>query len=254
MGEEFGGRQESHGNTRINRHLREQGEFAVNEARDLYDDQTPLPSTYVPISDQRNQALGQITDIAGADRQTGIGTREWEKVMSGAYLDPDSNPWMQEIVNRSVGSAMSAPQSGYAAGGRFGSGAMANAQADAGQNTAARLWGGNYNTERQNMMAAMGQTGQVQQNQYGAPTMLGKVGMEYEQDMANQQAEELRQHQYPYAKLEQFQSFLTGNPLMAESRTTATQVQPFQWGTALMGGLGELFSPSFPGMGGGETP
>jgi hypothetical protein len=251
MGEEFGGRQESHGNTRINRHLREQGEFAVNEARDLYDDQTPLPSTYVPISDQRNQALGQITDIAGADRQTGIGTREWEKVMSGAYLDPDSNPWMQEIVNRSVGSAMSAPQSGYAAGGRFGSGAMANAQADAGQNTAARLWGGNYNTERQNMMAAMGQTGAMQNQQYADATMMGRVGLEYEQDQSNVQSEALRQHQYPYAKLEQFQSYLTGNPLMAESRTEMISKQPFQWGQALMGGIGGLFNP-LKGMMGGD--
>jgi hypothetical protein len=122
--------------------------------------------------------------------------------------------------------------------------------ADAGQATAARLWGGNYNMERQNMMSALGQTGQMQQLQYADPTMLGRVGMEYEQDMANQQAEALRQHQYPYAKLEQFQSFLTGNPLMAESRSDVAQVQPFQWGQALTGALGSMLSP--PSIGGGD--
>jgi hypothetical protein len=147
---------------------------------------------------------------------------------------------------------MSGPQSGFAQGGRFGSGAMANAMADAGQNTAARLWGGNYNMERQNMMAAMGQTGQMQQQQYADATMMGRIGMEYEQDQRNVQAEAMRQHQYPYAKLEQFQSYLTGNPLMAESQTAGVSKQPFQWGQALIGGVGGLLNPMKGMFGGGE--
>ncbi len=252
MGSSFGGRQEQQSNTRINRDLRSHSKFALGEARGLYEDATPLPSMYTPMSDQRQAALSQIAKTAQAGGAAKTGLDEWNKVMSGAYLDPDSNPWMQEIVDRSVGSAMGAPQSGFAAGGRFGSGAMANAMADAGQETAARLWGGNYNMERQNMMAALGQTGSMQNLQYADPLMLGKVGMEYEQDVANQQAEALRQHQYPYAKLEQFQSYLTGNPLMGESSTTTSSVQPFQWGQALIGGIGGLMNP-MKGMFGGET-
>jgi len=238
----LGGRQENIGKTRAHKLIRKEGKYALGEARNLYDDDTPLPSQYVPISEQREQALGQMTNIANAGAVSETGLDEWQKIMSGAYLDPNSNPWMQDIVDRSVGSAMSGPQSGYAAGGRFGGGAMASAMANAGQATASRLWGGNYNMERANMMSAMGQTGQMQQQQYADATMLGKIGMEYEQDQAGQQAEALRQHQYPYSKLEQFQSYLTGNPLMGESTSINVAEQPFQWGQALVGGVGSLFA------------
>jgi len=254
MGEAFGGRQELVSNTKINRHIKEQGTFAAGEARSLYDDQTPLPSGYTPMSSQRRGALDQIMQTSQDSSISRQGVDEWQKVMSGAYLDPDSNPWMQDIVDRSVGSAMSGPQSGFAMGGRFGSGAMAHAQADAGQATASRLWGNNYNMERQNMMAAMGQTGAMEQAQYAPAMMQGKVGMEYEADQAGRQAEEMRQYQYPYAKLEQFQSYLTGNPLMAESYSEQVAKQPFQWGQALVGGIGGLFSGlgGAGGMGGGK--
>jgi len=244
MGAAFGGRQEQYSNTRINRHMRKQGEFALDEARNLYNDDASLPSGYVGISDQRQGALDQMMRTSNSQNSAArVGGKEWQKTMSGAYLDPDSNPWMQEIVDRSVGGAMAGPQSGFSSGGRFGSGAMANAMADAGQNTAARLWGGNYQAERQNMMTAMGQTGQMQQLQHADATMQGKVGMEYEQDTRNQQAEEMRQFQYPYAKLDQFLSQMGANPLMGESSSDVAMVQPFQWGQALMGGIGGLFNP-----------
>lgn len=251
MGPSFGGRQEQYSNTRINRDLRKQGEFALGEARNLYDNQQPLPSMYTPMSQQRQEALSRISKLSQEGDISGKGIAEWQKVMGGDYLDPDSNPWMQEVVDRSVSSSMSGPQSGFAQGGRFGSGAMANAQADAGQATAARMWGGNYQAERQNMMAALGQTGQMQQLQYADPMMQGKVGMEYERDTAAQQAEAMRQYQNPYAQLEQFQSFQTGNPLMAESRSESVAKQPFQWGQALLGGIGGLFNP-MKGMMGGD--
>ncbi len=242
MGEAFGGKQTQTSSTQINRQLAKHGQFALGEARNLYENQEPLPSQYVGISQERQGALSQISGIAGRGDVARTGLGEWNKVMSGAYLDPDSNPWMQEIVDRSVGASMSAPQSGFARGGRFGSGAMANAQADAGQNTAARLWGGNYNMERANMMAAMGQTGAAQQLQYADPLMQGRVGLQYEQDEANRQAEQMRQWQNPYAQLEQYQSYLTGNPLMAESTTSTVSKQPFQWGQALIGAAGGLFT------------
>lgn len=243
MGESFGGRQEAFSSTRINKDLREQGQYAIEQARGLYDDPTQLPSTYVGVSPERQQALDEMMATAGRGEVAGAALPEWQKTVGGEYLDPDANPWMQEIVDRSVSAAASAPVSGYATSGRFGSGAMAKAVADAGSATAARMWGGNYQAERQRMMTALGMTGAMQGTQYADPLMKGRVGMEYEQDEANRIAEMMRQFQWPYAKLEQFQSSLTGNPLMGESSTTTVSKQPFQWGSALLGGVGGLLSP-----------
>jgi hypothetical protein len=243
MGDAFSSSQKQTTNTFIDRELRGQGRFALGEARNLYNDQTPLPSQYVGISPERGNALQQMLQIAQRGGVAGSAIPEWQKTISGAYLNPDSNPFLAEIVRRSVGAAAGAPVSGYASAGRFGSGAMANAVADASQATASRIYGANYMQERQNMLAALGLTGGMQELQYADPRIAGQVGLQYEQDTANQQAEALRQFQWPYAKLEQFQSFLTGNPLMAQSSSASTTTQPFKWGTALLGGIGGLMNP-----------
>jgi hypothetical protein len=248
MGESFGGKQTQKSSTTINPLLAQQGGYALSEARELYDDPTPLPSGYVPISPDRMSALEQVKGIAQKGAVSGTALAEWQKVMHGGYLDPSSNPHLQEVVNRSVSSATSAPVSQYATSGRFGSGAMANAAQDAGQATAARIYSANYMNERAHMMGAIGQVGTMQNLQYQDPMMIGRVGMEYEQDEANKRAEEMRQYIHPYAKLDQYLSQLTGNPLMAENTQKVVSKQPFQWGQALIGGIGGLLSP--PSIGG----
>lgn len=245
MGVAFGGKQTQETKTEINPELKRQGMYAAGEAQRLYQDRQPLPSMYTPMSSQRQGALTQMDRLSQEGGVSRAGVAEWQKVMGGEYLDPNSNPWMQDVVNRSVSSAMSGPQSGFAGAGRFGSGAMASAQADAGQATASRLWFGNYQAERQNMMAAMGQTGAMEQQQYAPAMMRGKVGMEYERDVAAQQMEAMRQYQAPHAQLEQYQAALTSNPLMAESTSSSDARQPFQWGAALTGGVGQGISGIF---------
>jgi hypothetical protein len=251
MGAAFGGRQESQTRTKINKDLRRAGEFTLDEARNLYDNQQPLPSTYTPMSGQRQGALDSIMGTAEEGAVNRTGQRGWNDVMSGKYLDPSSNPWLEDVVNRSVSASQGSQVSQYAGAGRFGGGAMANAVQDAGQSTASRIYGQNYMNERNNMMTALGMTGNFQELQYADARIQGQVGLQYEQEDAERKQEEMRQYMNPYMQLQQLQGFMTSNPLMGESITDSVQKQPFQWGQALMGGIGGLLNP-MKGMMGGE--
>jgi hypothetical protein len=252
MGAAFGGRQEAQSTTQISRQLREPSRYALGEARNLYDNQQPLPSTYTPMSGQREEALNSMYNTSRDSQIASSGIGEWQKVMSGQYLDPSSNPWLEDVVNRSVSASQGSQVSQYAGAGRFGGGAMANAVQDAGQSTASRIYGQNYMNERNNMMSALGMTGNFQELQYADDRITGQIGLQYEQEDAERKQEEMRQYMNPYMQLQQYQGFLTSNPLMGESVTDSVQKQPFQWGQALMGGIGGLLNPMKGMMGGGE--
>jgi hypothetical protein len=221
--------------TRIDPALESQGEYALGQARTLYDQQQPLPSMYTPMSPQRQQALGSMEQIAGNRAVSDPAMAEYQKTMSGQYMNPDSNPYLGDMVNRSVGAAMGSQTSGFASGGRFGSGAMSNAMADAGTATAERIYYGNYNAERNRQQQMMGMAPMMDQMQYSPEMMQGQIGAEYEQDELAKRMEAMRQYENPYAQLEQYQSYLTGNPLMASSFGGGAASRKFDWGSALTG-------------------
>ena len=213
----------SESKTKINKTLRKEGKLAVQEARDIYD---RLQAQGRPgIGAEREEALNRLTAMArGGDFNTSvpdIAMSEYEKVMGGGYLSPDSNPFLQDIVNRSVSSSMAAPVGNFAGSGRFGSGAMANAMADIGQQTAANLYGANYQTERDRMMNMLARSNEIDSLQTAgdlrAAEALEGVGRQRE-------AEALAQYQEPMNQLMAFLGALTGNPLSGESSTSSSTV------------------------------
>jgi len=244
MGDLFGKEQSSSNQTQIDPALKAEGRYALGEARGLYDNQQPLPSMYTPMSGQRQQALQGMQDIAGQRQVSDTAMGEYQKTMSGGYLSPDSNPYLDDMVNRSVGASMGSQTSQYAGAGRFGSGAMANAQADAGQATAERIYYGNYNAERNRMQQMMGMSPMMEQLQYSPEMMMGRVGSEYERDELAQRMEAMRQYENPYAQLEQYQSFLTSNPLMGSSFGMQQGSSPMDWGSAIVGITGAAIQNS----------
>ena len=226
--------------TTINPLLAQQGRFALDEARRLYDERIgqPLPSLYTGMSDQRQEALGQIADLArgGAIRNLVQPEIDYHaKVMSGHYLDPDTNPYLGKIVSDAVGAAGSAPISSAVSGGRFGSGVMANAMADRMQSTAAQLYGQNYQQERDRMNAMLGRGQQLGEGLYADAQRLGAVGSAYEEDQMRQAAEQMRQYQADEQRLNSFLAMMNQNPLTAE-RSVSSNSTTLDYGAMAAGG------------------
>jgi len=227
----------------INPYVAQQSQYAIGQARDLYDSNAPLPSQYVGISDPSQQALDQIMGIAGqrgGSMVPGAALGEWQKTLQGGYLN--ANPYIDDIVRRASNQAAGSQVGGYASGGRFGSGAMANALADSSMRTSENLYGQNYQAERARMMQALGQSGAMEALQYADAGRMGGVGQRYEADQAAQSREALAQYMHPYMKQQMFEGSLAVSPLNREGKSVTSK--PFDWFAAVSEGLSG-------GMGGG---
>ena len=238
-------KQSSESKTRINEFLSKQGEFAVNEARDIYDAmQGTRPSTYIGISPERQQSLDIILKQAqgGGSGVAQAALGEYDKTLSGHYLDPNKNTALQEIVRRSVDEAGGSQISQFASAGRFGGGTMANAMSDAMQSTAANLFGDNYHRERDRMNSMLDRSNMIYDLQYADAQKIAGVGQQYEQDQTNQVQEDLNIWNQDAQTLQTFLGLLTGNPLMGEVTTTmkSSSMDPMAIASGAMGGLASI--------------
>ena len=219
------GRQET--KVRINPYLREQGQFAAGQARDIYDQfrGSELPSLYVAPTTQTQEGLAEIEAQARAGG--GPGYQEYARTVSGERLG--ANPYLDAMVDRATRNVPDA----FTGAGRFGSGAYANALASA----RTQLYGQNYENERNRMLSAIGMAPAMD---YAPQQALAGVGQTLEDYEQRQRMEELRQYEGDASQLAQFQDLLAGNPLMAESNQTVRAIQPFDWGNfagAILGGI-----------------
>lgn len=240
----------SKGTTRayMPRHLRRDSHFALKEARDLYTrrEGQPLPSLYTGIDPTRQAGLEHIRGLAESGGAVVPGAiDEYNQTIGGNYLDPSTNPFLQETVDRSVSAAISPVLSGSVGAGRMGSGVFANAVTDAASATAANLYGENYQAERDRMASLIGMAPAMEGLAYAPGRELEYVGGAYEQDQMAQQAEDVRQYMWPYQQLAEYESSLGANPLNSKISTGGrSSTSQTDWG-AIIGGI------LAPGMGGG---
>lgn len=235
--------------TNIHPALQGVGRSMIKETSNWYANAGALPSQYVGIDPSRQMGMQRAEQMAQqgtAVPQAGLGN--WLATQQGAFLGPESNPWLQQNVQRAIQAGMPGITSGFAAQGRFGSGAMANAYQDLAQRTAANLYGQNYQMERDRMMQSLGQLPQMYQAQFADARELERVGMMREADVGQQQAEQMRQYMWPIQKIGMAQQAYASNPLAAYRKTESWQ--PFDWGGAAVSMVGGMLQPSVPGMGG----
>ena len=138
-----------------------------------------------PLMGFANSAAGGnlgLSTLGGVAQGQGAGMQQLAQTAGGAYLDPNSNPWLGAMaqaaaapVTRAYQTA-TAPQADYnfANAGRYGSGAMAGLRSTNEQNLgktladqSAGLYGQNYSNERARQDAAAQQYAGLQ-NQAGA--------------------------------------------------------------------------------------
>lgn len=237
---------------RINPLLSEQSEYALGDARALYDSRkgSPIPSLYTGISSQQQAGLDRTWDLASG----GAGMRiaqpaidEYQATLRGDYLN--ANPYLDEIVRRSGDAAASGVASQFAGSGRFGSGVMANAVQDAMQSTAANIYGQNYQQERNRMMAMLDRGQQINDMQYADANRMRGVGAAYEEDQTRMASEQMRQYQAEIDHLKTFLQMLQGNPLMGE-KTMKSETTALDYGAMAAGGAKFLQGMTGAGSGG----
>ena len=145
-------------------YLKDDYQFAVQQARDLYDTPQQLfeGSYTVPFSDVTQQGLDQATQLAQAGDPLNQASADLAtQRLQGNFLTGDMNPYFDQAVQTAINPVISNVQSQFSRGGRLGSDANQEVLARAIGDITAPLAFANYNNELDRQM----------QTQRLAPTM-----------------------------------------------------------------------------------
>ena len=196
-------------------------------------------SPYTLQSQQMQAATAQDQNSLTAQSQQGLGA-----TIRGDYLDPSSNPYLQNTVNQALGQASStfAGQYGGNAGTNLSNSGYQEALARNLGNTALPYYMNNYNQERQNQLNAFGMAPQMD---YAQSAALGNVGAQ--QDARSQAEVEAQQQQWqsPWTNLQAYQQALNSglgfNQATGQTpyyqNNTATTLGALVGGAALLKGF-----------------
>ena len=232
---------------------------AINSAQELYENPN-APSffpnnTYVDFAPETNTAL-QLASARAIQGNPLLGSSQQEinKILSGDYLDPTTNPYSQALFNQMAGDVTSQVNSQFTNAGRFGSGANQEILARSLGELGNKVYGDQYNQERANMVNATQIAPQLGEMDYNDIGKLQQIGQEKESlEMAKLQ-DAIARYDYdqtqPYQKLNQYLGSLGA---AVPSNTLTTQPVFRNTGAGLLSGAmsGAEIAGMIPGIGGG---
>lgn len=224
---------------------------------------------YQPYTGQR---IADFTpdQIAGLDLTRNLATHgtpdvnaaraEMAKTASGAYLTPESNPYLKGMVDTALGQVQGTVNAQFNRPGAFGGTAHQELLTRNLADTATNLYGQNYLNERSNQLRALTLAPAYQGLGYQDAQALLGVGDVYgqrQQDLLNLGYENfLESTNYPYQQLDVLANTLAGST--GGRSTTLNQGAPIQYNraaSALGGGLlGYGLGSMAPQVAGSYTP
>lgn len=225
---------------------------------------------FAPYNFPDQQVAGiNPTEQAGLNLTTQMGEQEASAesgapqqisdTLSGKYLDPATNPWLNKTFNEAAQQQTNAYETGIAPSemtgaiqaGAFGGSADAEARAgnefNYGQdlsNLATQIYGGNYQQERQNQLDTLGNLGKINLGlaQPGEQVM-GAGGFEQSQAQNELQAQYENAYAraaFPYQLLSMYTGGIEG--IGSQGGTSFTQESGPQGPSALQEGIGGALS------------
>ena len=198
----------------------------TSEATKLFD--TPYQGyegqRYAGMNNLQNLGIGATAARAmGGDAAINAGYGNVLSTLQGDYLNPATNPYLQQNVQTAMNQAMGNINSQFNKPGAFGGTAHQGVAANQLGNIAANMYGQNYGNERNNQLQAWNAAQTYGQNAYNDASQLMNVGqiLQDEQqkglDWNLQQFQE--QQDYPYKNLGAAAGVFSSN-LGGTSKTT----------------------------------
>jgi len=191
--------------------------------------------TSMPVagfSDMQNQGFSDV----GSVNPTAIGAanNQLTNFASGQYLNPSTNPYLQDTFHQAANGVQNQIASEFAGNGRSVT-ASAPVQADAMNNLATQIYGGQYQNGMQNALQASALSPSVTQGLYTqGQALLG----------AGQQQQQLQQQQLnaPYNTLNFYSQLLNGTSAPFGSTSSTQQNNPGWLGTlnGITGAIGNI--------------
>ena len=231
---------------------------AIDYGQDLFESQTPQffpEATYTGFAPQTETALqlAQARAIQG-NPLLGSAQNQINDILSGKFLSPTSNPFLQSVADQVADNVTSQVQSQFTRAGRLGSGANQEILAKQLADSQNRLFADNFAAERQRQFDATQLAPQLAAADYDDIGQLGQVGQIREDlEMAKLQDAIARfdfEQQRPFLKLREYLGTIGANVPQTTLRT-----QPFfrNQGAGLLGGAlqGAKLGGMIPGLSSG---
>lgn len=194
----------------------------------LYNGGAPM---FSPMEQQGYDMLSSTANTPGAI-PAAIG--ENNKELSGAYLDPNSNPYLKDIANRLAGIAGSTSIGSFGSG-RSDSGLSSYYAGKGAADAASELYFNNYNAERERMSAAASRAPQLEAGRYLAPQAMISAGQ-------NVSAR-------PFDINQQYGGILSNIAKLGQTTTSTGQTTTYGQSPGLIGGIVNSFTNKlFPGV------
>jgi len=239
-------------------------EEALGQAQQLYQSDVPQyfpQATYVPFSGQTEAALQlQEQRALAGNPLLGSTQQEIQNILSGQYLDPTTNPYLQQTFQRAAGDVQSQLGSMFAKGGRYGSAALAETAGRRMGDLASQIYGGAYQQERQRQLQAAQLAPALAQQDYADIAQLAQVGQAREALSEAQLADAMQRFQFeqqkPYTKLREYLASIgapTSQQTVSQEPISRNLAGGLLSGAVLGAGLGKDvgFNPLYGAIGGG---
>ncbi len=189
------------------------------------------------FSDMENagyDALSQAASQGGTAVNPAIA--ENNKTLSGAYLNPDSNPYIAEIANRMAGEAGAVSAGQFGGSGRTGSGLAGYYSGKGAAEAAGDVYAQNYSNERGRMSSAVGMAPSLEAGRYLAPQALISAG----QNISAR----------PYDLNQQYGGILSQIAGLGQQGKTTGKQQNYGQQQGLIGKVANSFTNKLFGLGG----
>jgi len=216
---------------------------AIDYSQDLFEADMPnfFPNaTYTGFAPETETALDLATARATAGSPLlNLSQIEANKILSGDYLSPTTNPYSQALFNQMAGDVTSQVQSQFSKAGRLGSGANQEILANSLGRLANEVYSDQFNTERANMVNAMATAPTLAQADYQDIERLASVGADKE-SLANAKLQDAIarfdfEQTKPFIKLNEYLGALGAN---VPSNTVETTPVFRDRAGGLLGGAG----------------
>jgi len=248
-------------------------EKGFERAEELFN-QANVPSyypnaTYVPFANETETAL-QLAKARALQGNPLLPKSQTyaDNVMSGAFLNPATNPYVNNLFNTMADKVTTGVNSNVAQGGRYGSGAHTGVLADSLGDLSNKVYADNYNRERAVMDSMALKAPALGEMDYSDISKLQTVGGAREELSQRMLGDAMKRYEFeqrkPYEKLREYQASVGGpfgtsqstitpmtkNPIMGMLGGASTgagiyemlgatgSANPYLWGGALLGGLG----------------
>ena len=251
-------------------------EKGFQRAEELFN-QANIPSyypnaTYVPFASETETAL-QLAKARATQGNPLLNKSQAyaDNVMSGAFLNPSTNPYLNNLFITMADKVKTNVNTNFAQGGRYGSGAHTGTMTEQLGDLATKVYADNYNRERGVMDAMASKAPQLGEMDYSDIAKLQTVGGAREELSQRMLTDAIKRYEFeqrkPYEKLREYQASvggpfgtsqstitpLTKNPIMGLLGGASTGAgiyemlgqqgsgNPYLMGGALLGGLGSMF-------------